>query len=751
MSAETKTKIDIPVEGMTCASCAGRVEKSLNGIEGVDASVNFALKRATVEYDEEHTSHDELAAAVEHAGYVAHMPQTDEHGEHAAHDHSAHMHADANALKARVIVSAAITIPLFVVSMISALQFDYWQWISMPLAFFVVLWGGWPIHKATWNNLKHHALSMDTLVTVGTFAALGYSTYNLFFGMAGEVGMRMTFELIPSREASDMHVYFEIAAVVTTLIMLGRYFEARATRRAGAAIEALLKLGAKDAAVLGEDGTETRVPIDQLSVGDRIIVRPGEKIATDGRVIEGTSAIDQSMLTGESVPVDVEPGDQVAGATINTSGRIVIEATRVGEETALAQIAKLVSDAQSGKSASQRLADRVSAVFIPAVFLIAAGTLVYWLATGASTAFAVSTAVSVLVIACPCALGLATPTALMVGTGRGAQLGLLIKGPEVLEQVRTIDTIVLDKTGTLTTGKMTLADFVVAEGEDRDAALRLVGAVENGSEHPIAKAIAAAAAERGALPQPQSLMNHAGLGVEAMLDGTHIFVGRPALLEANSIDGPSGDLERTLNDARETGRTAIVAGWNGKTQAVAVVSDSVKPTSARAIKQLKALGLNPVLLTGDNERTAAKVAGELGIDEYIGDVLPSEKADKITSLKAKGSVAMVGDGVNDAPALATADLGLAIGTGTDVAIESSDITIISGEPLAIVDAVRLSRRTLRTIQQNLGWAFGYNVLAIPLAVAGILGPVVAGAAMALSSISVVLNALRLRRFRPLER
>jgi Cu+-exporting ATPase len=751
MSTETKTKIDIPVEGMTCASCAGRVEKSLNGIEGVDASVNFALKRATVEYDEEHTSHEELAAAVEHAGYTPHMPQDDEHGEHAAHDHSAHMHADANSLKSRVIVSAAITIPLFLVSMISSLQFDYWQWVSLPLAFFVVLWGGWPIHKATWNNLKHRALSMDTLVTVGTFAALGYSTYNLVFGMAGEVGMRMTFELIPSREASDMHVYFEIAAVVTTLIMLGRYFEARATRRAGAAIEALLKLGAKDAAVLGEDGTESRVPIDQLSVGDHIVVRPGEKIATDGRVIEGTSAIDQSMLTGESVPVDVEPGDQVAGATINTSGRIVIEATRVGEETALAQIAKLVSDAQSGKSASQRLADRVSAVFIPAVFLIAAGTLVYWLATGASTAFAVSTAVSVLVIACPCALGLATPTALMVGTGRGAQLGLLIKGPEVLEQVRTIDTIVLDKTGTLTTGKMTLVDFVVADGEDREAALRLVGAVENGSEHPIAKAIAAAASERGSLPQPQSLMNHAGLGVEAMLDGAHIFVGRPALLEANSIDAPTGDLERALSDARDAGRTAIVAGWNGKTRAVAVVSDSVKPTSARAIKQLKSLGLNPVLLTGDNERTAAKVAGELGIDEYIGDVLPSEKADKITSLKAKGSVAMVGDGVNDAPALATADLGLAIGTGTDVAIESSDITIISGEPLAIVDAVRLSRATLRTIQQNLGWAFGYNVLAIPLAVAGILGPVVAGAAMAMSSISVVLNALRLRRFKPLKR
>ncbi|MBJ7458587.1 MAG: copper-translocating P-type ATPase [Thermoleophilaceae bacterium] len=744
MSTETRTRLDIPVEGMTCASCAGRVEKSLNEIEGVDATVNFALKRATVEYDDGLTTHDDLAAAVEHAGYTPHMPD--------AHEHGAHMHADADALKRRVIVSGAITLPLFLVSMISTLQFDYWQWISMPLAFFVVLWGGWPIHRATWNNLKHRALSMDTLVTVGTFAALGYSTYNLIFGMAGEVGMLMTFELIPSREASDMHVYFEIAAVVTTLIMLGRYFEARATRRAGAAIEALLKLGAKDAAVLGDDGLESRVPIEHLQIGDHIVVRPGEKIATDGRVVEGTSAIDQSMLTGESVPFDVEPGDDVAGATINTSGRIVIEATRVGEETALAQIAKLVSDAQSGKSSSQRLADRVSAVFIPAVFLIAAGTLIYWLATGASTAFAVSTAVSVLVIACPCALGLATPTALMVGTGRGAQLGLLIKGPEVLEQVRTIETIVLDKTGTLTTGKMSMTDFVVADGEDHDAALRLVGAAEDGSEHPIAKAIAAAARESGGeLPLPQSLMNHAGLGVEAMLDGTHIFVGRPALLEQNSIEAPTDELKRALDDARDAGRTAIVAGWDGKTRALAVVSDSVKPTAARAIQELTALGMTSVLLTGDNERTAAKVAEELGIDDYIGDVLPREKADKIASLKASSSVAMVGDGVNDAPALATADLGLAIGTGTDVAIESSDITIISGEPLAIVDAVRLSRSTLRTIQQNLGWAFGYNVLAIPLAVAGVLGPVVAGAAMAMSSISVVLNALRLRRFKPLPR
>lgn len=753
------TKIDIPIEGMTCASCANRVEKSLNEIDGVDATVNFAMKRATVNYDDASTTSDELAHAVEKSGYKPHMPNAMDHASMNGHasddavmDHSAHMHADADDLKLRVIVSAVLTVPVLLISMISALQFDYWQWVSLALALPVVLWGGWPIHKATWVNLKHRNLTMDTLVTVGTFSAVLWSTYNMVFGDAGMIGMSMTFELFPGRESSSMHIYFEVAAVVTTLIMLGRYFEARATRRAGAAIEALLHMGAKDAAVLGADGSERRVAIEALQVGDRILVRPGEKIAADGVVVEGASAVDMSMLTGESVPVDVEPGSKVAGATINTSGRLVVEATGVGEDTALAQIARLVSDAQAGKSASQRLADRVSAVFIPAVFLIAAGTLAFWLIDGAGSSFAFSAAVSVLIIACPCALGLATPTALMVGTGRGAQLGLLIKGPEVLENTRRIETIVLDKTGTLTTGRMELQRFEVADGVDRAQALAIVGGVENASEHPIARAIAASAIADGSISEPLSFTNHEGLGVEAMIDGKHVFIGRERLLSANGIELPSGDLAAVIDTANADGLTAVLAGWDGAVKAVAVVGDTVKPTSERAVTEMKSLGLTPVLLTGDNEHVAAAVAGELGIEEYISEVLPGEKDSKIAALQADGvNVAMVGDGVNDAPALARADLGLAIGTGTDVAIESSDITIVSGEPLAIVDGIRLSRATLRTIQQNLGWAFGYNVAAIPLAAAGLLSPVIAGAAMAFSSISVVLNALRLRRFKPLPR
>lgn len=751
---------------MTCASCANRVEKSLNELDGVDATVNFAMKRATVNYDDAATTTEELANAVEKTGYKPHMPAPAmDHGSmngHAGHDagmdhssgmdHSAHMHGDADDLKLRVIVSAALTIPVLLISMISALQFDYWQWVSLALALPVVLWGGWPIHKATWVNLKHGNLTMDTLVTVGTFSAVLWSVYNLIFGDAGMIGMSMTFELFPGRDSSSMHVYFEVAAVVTTLIMLGRYFEARATRRAGAAIEALLHLGAKDAAVLDADGNERHVAIDQLRVGDRILVRPGEKIAADGVVVDGRSAIDMSMLTGESVPVDVEPGSKVAGATINTSGRLVVEATGVGEDTALAQIARLVSDAQAGKSASQRLADRVSAVFIPTVFVIAAGTLAYWFIDGAGSSFAFSAAVSVLIIACPCALGLATPTALMVGTGRGAQLGLLIKGPEVLENTRRIETIVLDKTGTLTTGRMELQRFEVADGVDRAQAMAIVGGVENASEHPIAQAIAASALEAGSISEPLSFINHEGLGVEAMIDGKHVFIGRERLLRENGIELPSGDLAGVIDAANADGLTAVLACWDDVVKAVAVVGDTVKPTSARAISEMKSMGLTPVLLTGDNEHVASAVAGELGIDEHISEVLPGEKDSKIASLQDGGvNVAMVGDGVNDAPALARADLGMAIGTGTDVAIESSDITIVSGEPLAIVDGIRLSQATLRTIKQNLAWAFGYNIAAIPLAAAGLLSPVIASAAMAFSSISVVLNALRLRRFKPLPR
>ena len=745
-------KIEIPIEGMTCSSCAARVEKSLNELDGVEANVNFALKRAAVEYDEAVTAPSDLAEAVRKTGYTPHMP--DEAHEHGGHDHSAHLHADAGALRTRVFVSALLTVPLLLVSMIPALQFDYWQWISLPVALFVVLWGGWPIHKATWTNLKHRALTMDTLITVGTFAAVLWSTYNLVFGEAGTIGAQMEFDLFPGREASSMHVYFEVAAVVTTLIMLGRWFEARATRRAGAAIEALMHLGAKDATLIDDQGNEHSVPIDEIVAGDRFVVRPGEKIATDGTVIEGASAIDMSILTGESAPVDVRAGDPVTGATINTSGRLVVEATRVGSQTALAQIARLVQEAQNGKSESQRLADRVSAVFIPAVFLLAALTLAGWLLlSDASTAFAFSAAVSVLIIACPCALGLATPTALMAGTGRGAQLGLLIKGPAVLEQARQIATIVLDKTGTLTTGKMELQSFAVAPNVDHAEALELVGRAENGSEHPIARAIAAAAgAEIGKpLAAPEFFFNFEGLGVEAMIDGKRVLVGRPKLLADNGYAEPATTLTAAIENAQQSGRTVVVAGWDKEVKAVAVVADSVKPTAARAIAELKKLRLKPVLLTGDNERTAAAIAEHLEIDDYFAEVLPADKADHVTRLQQDGQVAMVGDGVNDAPALAAADLGLAIGTGTDVAIEASDITIVSGEPLAIADGVRLSRATLRTIRQNLGWAFGYNVAAIPLAAAGILSPVLAGAAMAFSSLSVVLNALRLRGFKPLPR
>jgi Cu+-exporting ATPase len=744
------TKLDIPIEGMTCASCAGRVEKSLNELDGVDATVNFALHRASVNFDDAVTSREKLAAAVDKVGYTAHVPEQGH--EHAAHDHSAHLNADAASLKTRVIVSSILTVPVLAMSMISALQFDYWQWISLALTLVVMFYGGYPIHKATWTNLKHGALTMDTLVTVGTFSALLWSLYNMFFGGAGMIGMQMTFELLPSREGSDMHIYLEEAAVITTLITLGRYFEARATSRAGAAIAALMKLGAKEAMLLDADGTERRVPVEELVVGDRFVVRPGEKLATDGVVVDGVSAIDASMLTGESLPVDVVVGDPVTGATINTSGRLVIEATRVGEDTTLAQIAELVSDAQSGKSASQRLADRISAVFIPVVFLLAASTLVFWLLVGDSSTFALSAAVSVLIIACPCALGLATPTAVMAGSGRGAELGLLIKGPEVLEQVGSINTIALDKTGTLTTGEMSLSEFVAREGADEAAALALVGAVERPSEHPIARAIAAAAIERGLEhAEPEFFMNHEGLGVEAMADGKRVLVGRPAFLKENGVETVPPELAAAIERAAEAGRTAVAASWDKQMQAVAIVSDSVKPHAARAVAELKKLGLSPVLITGDNAGAAAAVAGEVGIERTIAEVLPQEKAAEVERLKADGIVAMVGDGVNDAPALATADLGISMGGGTDVAIEASDLTVVSGEPLAIVDGIRLSIATMRTIRQNLGWAFGYNILAIPIAAAGLLNPMIAGAAMALSDICVVGNALRLRRFKPVER
>lgn len=736
---------------MTCASCAGRVEKSLNDLEGVDASVNFALKQATVEYDAAQTETTELTAAIEKTGYTPRLPDAG-HEIHDPHDHSAHINADADALRARVIGSAILTIPVLAFSMIPGLQFDYWQWISLALTLVVVFWGGWPIHRATWVNLRHGALTMDTLVSIGTLAALTWSIYNLVFGGAGMIGMTMTFEFLPGRDEGGTHIYLEEAAVITTLIMLGRFFEARATAKAGLAIASLMRLGAKDAAILDAGGSERRVPVSEVAPGDRFVVRPGEKIATDGTVIEGASAVDASMITGESVPVEVHPGDEVVGATINAGGRLVVEAARVGEDTVLAQIARLVNDAQSGKSNTQRLADRISAVFIPTVLVIALGTLSFWLLVGDSTTFAVSAAVSVLIIACPCALGLATPTALMAGTGRGAQLGILIKGPQVLEHVRDIKSIALDKTGTLTSGQMTVEHFTFAEESEKSRALGLLAAAEDGSEHPIGRAIASSAREQGGdALSAQSFMSLAGLGVEAMVDGTHVLVGRPQLLADRGLSS-TAELDEAFTQAAGRGDTAVAAGWDGEVRAVAILSDAPKPNAARAVAELKSRGVEPVLLTGDNEVTAAKIAKDLGIERHIGGVLPGDKSAEVARLQGTGlQVAMVGDGVNDAPALAQADLGISIGGGTDVAIEASDLTLVSGDPLSIVDALRLSTGTMNTIRQNLAWAFVYNVAAIPVAAAGLLNPMIAGAAMALSDICVVLNALRLRRFKPLDR
>jgi P-type Cu+ transporter len=741
MSAATE-HAELPITGMTCASCANRIERKLNKLDGVTATVNYATEKATVDYDPSEVAAEQLIGAIEAAGYSASPPSA----EPAVKDHVAD---DPSApLRRRLIVSAALSLPVLVLSMVPALQFDNWQWLALNLATAVVLWGAWPFHRAAWLNLRHGTATMDTLISVGTLAAWLWSLYALFIGDAGMPSMRMSFELIPSSGEGANHMYLETAAVVTTLILTGRYFEARAKRRAGAALKALLELGAKDVAVLDADGAERRIPVEQLAVGERFVVRPGEKVATDGIVEQGTSAVDMSMLTGESVPVEVQPGSEVAGATVNAGGRLVVRATNVGADTALAQIARLVEDAQTGKAPVQRLADRISGVFVPVVIALAVATLGFWLGTGESATFAFTAAVAVLIIACPCALGLATPTALMVGTGRGAQLGLLIKGPEVLESTRRVDTVVLDKTGTVTTGKMSLVDVAVADGVDRGEALELVGALEHASEHPIARAIAVAAMdERGSLPVVEGFTNREGLGVEGVVDGHAFIVGRPALLADWAMHLPA-ELDAARRAAERRGQTAIAAGWDGRAAAVFVVADTVKPTSATAVASLKELGLRPVLLTGDNETTARAVAADVGTDEVIAEVLPSDKAAVVRRLQAEGRVvAMVGDGVNDAPALAQADLGLSIGTGTDVAIAASDLTLVSGDLRAAADATRLSRATLRIIKQNLAWAFGYNIAAIPLAAVGLLNPVIAGAAMVFSSVSVVANALRLRRFR----
>ncbi|MFF8832358.1 heavy metal translocating P-type ATPase [Streptomyces sp. NPDC015131] len=749
-------EVELAIGGMTCASCAARVEKKLNRMEGVTATVNYATEKAKVSYAPGVEIAD-LVATVEATGYTAEPPAPpapatpagpDATGAGDQHRPDGHRPDELVSLRQRLITSVVLSVPVIVLAMVPPLQFTYWQWLSLTLAAPVVTYAAWPFHRAAWTNARHGAATMDTLISVGTSAAFLWSLWALFFGMAGMPGMTHPFELTVSRGDGAGNIYLETAAGVTAFILAGRYFEARSKRRAGAALRALLELGAKDVTVLRE-GREVRVPTGELRVGDRFVVRPGEKIATDGTVVDGTSAVDASMLTGESVPVEVAPGDPVTGATLNAGGRLVVEATRVGADTQLARMAKLVEDAQNGKAAAQRLADRISAVFVPVVIGLALATLAFWLAQGAGLTAAFTAAVAVLIIACPCALGLATPTALMVGTGRGAQLGILIKGPEVLETTRRVDTVVLDKTGTVTTGRMTLLAVHTAEGTGEKDVLRIAGALENSSEHPVARAVATAAAERaGALPAPAHFANVPGLGVRGTVDGHDVLVGRPRLLAERSVDLPPA-LEAARDAAETAGRTAVAVAWDGEARAVLEVADAVKDTSAEAVRGLRRLGLTPILLTGDNRAVAESVAAEVGIDEVYAEVMPEDKVEVVRRLQAEGrSVAMVGDGVNDAAALAQADLGLAMGTGTDAAIEAGDLTLVRGDLRAAVDAIRLARRTLATIKGNLFWAFAYNVAALPLAAAGLLNPMIAGAAMAFSSVFVVGNSLRLRGFTP---
>jgi Cu+-exporting ATPase len=742
MTTSTEPReVELSIGGMTCASCANRIERKLNKLDGVTATVNYATEKAKVHFADG-VAPDDLIAQVEAAGYTAALPKPK------AEEPQAEPVEDAatRSLRHRLIGAVVLAVPVVAMAMVPALQFTYWQWISLALAAPVVVWSAWPFHRAAWANLRHGAATMDTLISMGTLSAFAWSLYALLWGSAGVPGMSHPFEFTIQRMSGDANIYLEVASGVTAAILAGRYFEARSKRRAGDALRALLELGAKDVAVL-RDGREQRIPTEQLVVGDEFVVRPGEKIATDGEVVDGSSAVDASMLTGESVPVEVRAGDTVVGATVNAGGRLVVRATRIGSDTQLAQMAKLVEDAQTGKAAVQRLADRVSGVFVPIVIALAVGTLAFWLGAGGSAAAAFSAAVAVLIIACPCALGLATPTALLVGTGRGAQLGILIKGPEVLESTRRVDTVVLDKTGTVTTGQMTLVDVHVADDVEADELLRLAGALENVSEHPIARAIADGARDKvGELPGVEGFTNLEGLGVQGVVDGHAVLVGRSALLEEWSQPLPA-KLAEAKAAAEEQGKTAVAVGWDGQARGVLVVADTVKPTSAEAVRQLRELGLTPVLLTGDNAAVARTIAAEVGIERVIAEVLPQQKVDVVKDLQAEGKVvAMVGDGVNDAAALAQADLGLAMGTGTDVAIEASDLTLVRGDLRAAADAIRLSRRTLATIKGNLFWAFGYNVAALPLAAAGLLNPMLAGAAMALSSVFVVGNSLRLRSF-----
>ncbi|MCT9005116.1 heavy metal translocating P-type ATPase [Streptomyces rhizosphaerihabitans] len=735
----TTSDVELSIGGMTCASCAARVEKKLNRMDGVTATVNFATEKAKVSYPEGVQVADLIATVVK-TGYTAEEPPPPAAPQEAAPP--ADDDPETASLRRRLTVSALLALPVVLMSMVPALQFDNWQWLSLTLAAPVVVWGGLPFHRAALTNARHGAATMDTLVSVGTLAAFGWSLWALFFGDAGMPGMRHGFEFTVSRTDGASTLYLEVAAGVIAFILLGRFLEARSKRRAGAALRALMELGAKDVRVL-RDGREVRLPVAQLAVGDRFVVRPGEKIATDGTVVEGVSAVDASMLTGESVPVDVTVGDTVTGATVNAGGRLVVEATRIGADTQLARMARLVEDAQNGKAEVQRLADRISGVFVPIVLIVALGTFAAWIAVTGDTVAAFTAAVAVLIIACPCALGLATPTALMVGTGRGAQLGILIKGPEVLESTRRVDTVLLDKTGTVTTGRMSLHEVYVVDGTAEKDVLRLAGALEHASEHPIARAIAAGAQERtGGLPAPEHFENVPGRGVHGRVDGHDVTVGRfpGALPEA---------LADAKNAAEAAGRTAVVVALDGAPVGVVTVADTVKETSAEAVRELRALGLTPMLLTGDNRAVAEAVARAVGIGsaDVIAEVLPEDKVAVVQRLQREGrTVAMVGDGVNDAAALATADLGLAMGTGTDAAIEASDLTLVRGDLRVAADAIRLARRTLSTIKGNLVWAFGYNVAALPLAATGLLNPMIAGAAMAFSSVFVVTNSLRLRAF-----
>ena len=740
--------IELEIGGMTCASCANRIERKLNKLDGISASVNYATEKARVMVPEGYDP-QQLVTTVEQAGYTAALPAppTERSG---SEDEGESEDPELRSLRQRLIGAALLTIPVIVLSMVPALQFTNWQWLVLTLTSPVVVWAAWPFHRAAAINLRHGAATMDTLISVGVSAAYLWSLYALFLGTAGMPGMTHEFSLTIGRTDGAANIYLEVAAGVTMFILVGRYLEKRSKRQAGAALRALLDMGAKDVAVL-KGGAEVRVPVGELAEGDLFVVRPGEKIATDGVVEQGSSAVDASMLTGESVPVEVGEGDAVTGATVNAGGRLVVRATRVGADTQLARMAQMVEDAQSGKAEIQRLADRVSGIFVPIVFVIAIVVLAAWLLTGNGAEAAFTAAVAVLIIACPCALGLATPTALLVGTGRGAQMGILLKGPEVLESTRRVDTVLLDKTGTVTTGRMTLTEAVAAPDTDPAELLRRAGAVENASEHPIAQAIAQGAAAQvaagadGTLPEVTDFENLAGRGVRGTVEGVEVLVGRENLLDGAAMPA---ELATAKASAEARGETAVVVLWGGEARGVLVVADTVKPTSAEAITQLKSLGLTPVLLTGDNRAVAEHIAAEVGIDEVIAEVMPEDKIAEVTRLQEQGrTVAMVGDGVNDAPALAQADLGLAMGTGTDVAIEAGDITLVRGDLRSAADAIRLSRRTLSTIKGNLFWAFAYNVAAIPLAALGLLNPMLAGAAMAFSSVFVVGNSLRLRSFR----